>query len=325
MTLRVLVTGGAGYVGSHTCKSLAAAGALPIVYDNLSRGHEWAVKWGPFERGDITDADRLSEVIRTHRPDAVLHFAAYAYVGESVEDPAKYYWNNVVGTLTLLNVMRAEAVNRFVLSSTCSVYGTPEAPTIDESHRRAPINPYGRSKLVIEQCLEDYSRAYGLSAIGLRYFNAAGADPDGEIGEAHDPETHLIPLVLAAAEGFQPDVTVFGADHETPDGTCIRDFVHVSDLADAHVAAIVRLETSHGFDAFNLGSGSGNSVKEVIAAAERISGRAISVRHGERREGDPARLVASNAKARAELGWRPNRSDIDTILVTARNWMKSGK
>jgi UDP-glucose-4-epimerase GalE len=221
--------------------------------------------------------------------------------------------------------MRAEAVNRFVLSSTCSVYGMPEAPMIDESHRRAPINPYGRSKLVIEQCLEDYSRAYGLSAIGLRYFNAAGADPDGEIGEAHDPETHLIPLVLAAAEGFQPDVTVFGADHETPDGTCIRDFVHVSDLADAHVAAIVRLETSHGFDAFNLGSGSGNSVKEVIAAAERISGRAISVRHGEHREGDPARLVASNAKARAELGWRPNRSDIDTILVTARNWMKGGK
>jgi UDP-arabinose 4-epimerase len=323
MTAKILVTGGAGYVGSHVCKALARAGATPIVYDNLVHGHEWAVKWGPFEQGDITDADRLSAVIRAHRPDSILHFAAYAYVGESVVDPAKYYWNNVAGTLTLFRAMRAEGVDRIVLSSTCSVYGTPKTPVIDERHSCEPINPYGRSKLMIERITKDFCDAYGLSAISLRYFNAAGADPEGEIGEAHDPETHLIPLVLAAAAGERPDITVFGTDHDTPDGTCIRDFIHVSDLAEGHIAALARLETSSGYDLFNLGSGTGTSVREIIAAAERISGRPVTVRDGERREGDPARLVATNVKAHEKLGWQPSRSDIDTILGTAWNWMKS--
>lgn len=322
MNERVLVTGGAGYVGSHACKALARAGAEPVVYDNLVHGHEWAVKWGPFEQGDILDPERLAEVMRAHRPNVVMHFAAYAFVGESVEEPAKYYRNNLVGTLTLLDAMREARIDRFVLSSSCAVYGLPDSLLIEESHARNPISPYGTSKMAVERCVEDYGRAYGLKSVSLRYFNAAGADPDGEIGEDHTPETHLVPLVLDAAAGRRPDVTIFGTDHDTSDGTCIRDYVHVTDIAEAHVAAIDFLDRSGGSTAFNLGSGTGMSVNEIIAAANRICERPIPVRHGARREGDPPRLVASNAKARAELGWRPMLSDIDSVLRTAWNWTR---
>jgi UDP-arabinose 4-epimerase len=322
MSNEVLVTGGAGYIGSHACKALAAAGFTPVVYDNLSRGFEWAVKWGPFERGDLLDQAQLETVIARHRPIAVMHFAAFAYVGESVAEPEIYYRNNVAGSLALLAAMRAQGVERMVFSSSCTTYGLQGAEPIVEDTPQAPVNPYGVTKLLAEQAMRDYAVAYGLRGVAMRYFNAAGADPDGEIGEAHDPETHLIPLVLEAAADGTP-LTVFGDDYPTPDGTCIRDYVHVTDLADAHVRAVKSLDRPAGFTAFNLGTGQGLSNLEIIAAARRRTGRDIAFRMGPRRAGDPPVLTADPSKARKELGWTPRRSGVDDIIDTAWRWRLS--
>jgi UDP-arabinose 4-epimerase len=316
----ILVTGGAGYIGSHACKALARAGYRPVVYDNLVYGHERAVKWGPLERGDLLDGARLAAVIARHRPAAAIHFAAYAWVGESVSDPAKYYGNNVGGTLSLLAALRAGGVERLVFSSTCATYGVPERLPINEGHPQRPANPYGHSKRMIEQVLRDYARAYGLRSIALRYFNAAGSDPDGEIGEDHEPETHLIPLVLRAARDSNAPVSIHGTDYPTPDGTCIRDYIHVADLADAHLRALAALEEGAETAACNLGTGRGHSVREVIAAARRVTGREIAVIEGPRRPGDPPELVADATLAGTALGWTPHFTDIDGIIETAWRW-----
>lgn len=319
----ILVTGGAGYIGSHACKALAAAGHTPVTYDNLVYGHERAIKWGPFEKGDILDFNRLGEVIGKYRPSAVIHFAAFAYVGESVTDPAKYYRNNVIGTLTLLDAMRAHDVAQIVFSSSCATYGIPKTIPISEDTEQRPINPYGATKLMVERILADYGAAYGLKSIALRYFNAAGADPDGEIGEYHDPETHLIPLVLDAAAGARPDITVLGDDYDTPDGTCIRDYVHVTDIAEAHVMALAGIGGLRG--AYNLGTGTGVSVSEVIAAARRVTKKDFAVVRGARRAGDPDRLLADPTRIRADLGWTPRHSSIDEMIATAWSWQVHGK
>ena len=320
MASHVLVTGGAGYIGSHTCKMLAETGFTPVTYDNLIYGHEWAVKWGPFEHGDILDSERLHQVLARYRPSAVIHFAAYGYVGESVEDPAKYYRNNVVGTLSLLEAMREAGVSNIVFSSTCATYGVPDEVPITEDQPQRPINPYGMSKLMVEQILADFRVAYGLNSVALRYFNAAGADPEGQIGEAHDPETHLIPLVLDAARGRRPNITIFGEDYDTEDGSCVRDYIHVQDLARAHVLAMERLASGGLKPAYNLGTGRGYSVKEVIAAARRATNLAIPVEHGTRRPGDPAILVADASAVCADLGWTPALTDIEEIIATAWRW-----
>lgn len=317
----ILVTGGAGYIGSHACKALARAGYRPVSYDNLVYGHEWAVKWGPLERGDILDRARLDDVMARHKPDAVMHFAAFAYVGESVAEPAKYYRNNVAGSLALIEACRGHGVNSFVFSSTCATYGSPDKLPIGEDTPQRPINPYGASKLMVERMLADFRAAYGLRSVALRYFNAAGADPDGEIGEDHDPEPHVIPLVLDAAAGKREAISVFGDDYATPDGTCIRDYIHVTDLADAHVKALQKLENgSPCREALNLGTGSGISVRQLIEAAERVTGMPIKVKVAPRRPGDPPELVADAIAARADLGWTPELSDIETILRTAWAW-----
>ena len=321
----MLVTGGAGYVGSHACKALARAGYLPVVYDNLSRGNAWAVKWGPLERGDLANAARLAAILRRHRPFAVLHFAALAYVGESVADPQRYYRNNVGGTINLLQAMRETEVHRIVFSSTCAVYGVPKKIPIPENHPQSPLNPYGHSKRVVEQMLSDSAAAYGLRSVSLRYFNAAGADPDGEIGEVHDPETHLIPLALEAAAGSRRKLTIHGANYPTRDGTCIRDYVHVADLADAHVLALRYMARNRGASAFNLGNGGGFSVRQVIAAAERVTGRNIQVREGPRRPGDSPVLVGDAGSARRKLGWKPRYRDLEAIIGTAWRWSQSGR
>jgi UDP-arabinose 4-epimerase len=320
---RVLVTGGAGYVGSHACKALSRAGYLPVVYDNLSRGHAWAVKWGPLVRGDLLNPARLAKAIAKYRPSAVLHFAAYAYVGESVEAPGRYYRNNFVGTMNLLDAMRSHGIDRFVFSSTCAIYGVPATARIREDHAQQPINPYGHSKRMVEQMLRDYAIAYGLRSVSLRYFNAAGADPEGEIGEAHESETHLIPLVLDAAAGVRRHVTVHGARYATRDGTCIRDYVHVSDLASAHVLALKYLQSNKGAAAFNLGNGRGFSVREVIDAARRVTGLRIPTRMGPRRAGDPPALVGDARLARRILRWRPRYGDIDEIIASAWRWHRA--
>lgn len=317
----ILVTGGAGYIGSHTCKALARAGYTPVAYDNLVHGHEWAVKWGPLERGDILDTERLKDVLERYSPAAVIHFAAFAYVGESVSNPTKYYRNNVVGTLSLLEAMQAAGTARLVFSSSCATYGIPDAVPISEDAPQRPINPYGASKLMCERMIADQCSALGLTAIALRYFNAAGADPEGELGELHEPETHLVPLVLGAAAGQSDHVTVFGEDYDTPDGTCIRDYIHVTDLAAAHVAALTAVTTSTGWQPLNLGSGRGTSVAELIAAAERVTGRKVPVQMGSRRVGDAAALVADATNASDRLGWRAQHSDINSILESAWAWM----
>jgi UDP-arabinose 4-epimerase len=316
----ILVTGGAGYIGSHACKALAQAGYQPVTYDNLVYGHRTAVRWGPLELGDIGDRARLDAVIAKYRPMAVMHFAAFAYVGESVQDPGKYYRNNVAGTLTLLEAMRDQHIARLVFSSTCATYGVPEQIPIPEDHPQRPINPYGASKLMIERMLQDFDAAHGLRSISLRYFNAAGADPDAETGESHEPETHLIPLVLDAAAGLRPAITIFGDDYDTPDGTCIRDYVHVTDLAQAHVLALQALEHDAPTTAYNLGNGKGFSVREVIEEAARITGRPIPINIGSRRAGDPPRLVGDADRIHAELGWRPRFADLGTIVETAWRW-----
>ena len=321
----ILVTGGAGYIGAHACKALAAAGYSPVTYDSLVYGHKRAVKWGPFEKGDILDSERLAEVMQRHKPSAVMHFAAFAYVGESVTDPAKYYRNNVVGTLSLLDTARMHGVSRIVFSSTCATYGIPDTVPISEDTPQKPINPYGASKLMIERVLSDYGDAYGISSVALRYFNAAGADADGEIGESHDPETHLIPRVLDAASGVRPHITILGDDYPTPDGTCIRDYVHVTDLAEAHVRALDNLGEGNLRRAYNLGTGSGFSVAQVIAAAERVTGRKIPVVIGARRPGDPAQLLADASLLARELDWKARHSSLDHILETAWRWHQRGR
>jgi UDP-glucose-4-epimerase GalE len=319
MSKSILVTGGAGYVGSHACKVLAGAGYRPVIYDNLSRGHAEAVRWGPLVEGDLHDHDKLVAALRSHEIAAVMHFAAFAYVGESVGEPDLYYRNNVGGTLALLAAMREAGVGTIVFSSTCAVYGVPDKVPIGESTAKAPLNPYGETKLVIEQALHWYGGAYGLRYAALRYFNAAGADPGGEIGEDHDPETHLIPRVLRAALGRGDPVEIYGTDYPTPDGTAIRDYIHVTDLADAHVRALGHLERG-GSIALNLGTGQGASVREVIAAVERVAGRPVPQREAPRRPGDPPELVADPALARERLGWQPRYSDLDTIVATALAW-----
>lgn len=322
-TFPVLVTGGAGYIGSHVCKALAQAGYTPITYDNLVYGHRWAVKWGPLEEGDILDRKRLDQVIYRYQPKAVMHFAAYAYVGESVENPGKYYRNNVTGTLNLLEAMRDNQLDKVIFSSTCATYGIPQRVPITENHPQRPINPYGASKLMIERMLEDFYVAHGIRSISLRYFNAAGADPDGEIGEDHDPEPHLVPLALFAALGRRPGITIFGVDYETPDGTCIRDFIHVTDLGDGHLLALKALENGAQRAAYNLGNGLGFSVREVIKTAKDVTGRSIKVKIGARRSGDPPSLVGDARKAINELGWKQHYSDLSVIIETAWKWSLS--
>ena len=316
----ILVTGGAGYIGSHACKALARAGYTPIAYDNLVYGHEWAVKWGPFVRGDILDRSGLVDAIERYRPQAVMHFAAFAYVGESVTDPAKYYRNNVAGTLALLEAMQNTRLSRLVFSSTCATYGIPASLPINENTEQSPVNPYGASKFMVERILTDFRHAYALDSVALRYFNAAGADGDCEIGEDHDPETHLIPLVLDAASGLRPDITVFGDDYPTSDGTCIRDYIHVEDLAEAHVVALTKLERGNALPAYNLGTGKGVSVKLLIERAREITGRQIKTVVAARRAGDPPELVADAKLAMSDLKWTPQHSDIDTILTDAWRW-----
>jgi UDP-glucose-4-epimerase GalE len=316
----ILVTGGAGYVGSHACKALAAAGYTPVVYDNLGRGHRELVRWGPLEVGDLGDGARLDEVFARHRPQAVMHFAAFAYVGESVQDPALYYRNNVGGTLELLEAMRRAGVDALVFSSTCATYGVPERMPISEEAEQRPINPYGSTKLVIEHVLRDFDAAYGLRSVCLRYFNAAGCDPDGETGEIHDPEPHIIPRVLMAATGELPHVDIFGTDYPTPDGTCLRDYIHVADLAQGHVQALDYLKRGGATTAVNLGTGHAFSVREVIAAAERVTGRRIPVREAARRAGDPPVLVADATRARLLFGFGPRYVEIAPIVETAWKW-----
>ncbi len=320
---RILVTGGAGYIGSHACKALSAVGYTPITYDNLVYGHPWAVKWGPLEKGDILDRDRLDEVIAAYQPEAVMHFAAYAYVGESVENPGKYYRNNMAGALTLLEALRDHQIDKFIFSSTCATYGMPQKMPISEDHSQLPINPYGNSKLMVEQMLKDFHAAHGIRSISLRYFNAAGADSDGEIGEKHDPETHLIPLILDVAAGKRSQITIFGDDYDTPDGTCIRDYIHVTDIAEAHILALEKLKSMNGACAYNLGNGKGFSVNEVIETTRKVTKCSIPVQIGQRRAGDPARLVGDATLIRNELGWKPAFSDLISIVETAWNWHKN--
>jgi UDP-arabinose 4-epimerase len=322
---RVLVTGGAGYIGSHACKALSKAGYLPVTFDSLVYGHEWAVKWGPLERGDILDRARVDDLMAQYRPIAIMHFAAFAYVGESVSDPGKYYRNNVAGSLNLLESARDHGVDKFIFSSTCATYGVPDRLPITEDTPQRPINPYGASKLMVERMLADFDAAHGLRSIALRYFNAAGADPDGEIGEWHEPETHLVPLVLDAASGRRPGVTVFGADYDTPDGTCIRDYIHVTDLANAHVQALGALEMGSQSTVYNLGNGEGFSVLDVVHAVERVTGLTVPASRGDRRVGDPAALVSDAALARDELGWQPQITSIDEIVRTAWAWHQKSK
>ena len=321
---RILVTGGAGYIGSHTCKALAARGYEPVVFDSLENGHRGAVQWGALETGDMLDSGALRTVLERHDFAAVVHFAAYAYVGQSVIEPAAYYRNNVVGSMNLLDAMREAGVDTIVFSSTCATYGIPSRTPIDEEEIGKPINPSGRSKLKIEQLLGDYSRAYGMRACSLRYFNAAGADPDGDIGEVHDPEPHLIPNVLWAGMGRQERLRVYGGDYPTPDGTCIRDFVHVTDLAEAHCLALEYLFANPGSHVFNLGSEQGHSVMEVIKAAESELGLTVPYDIEPRRPGDPPVLVADSAKAERELGWTRRHSSLHEILQTAWRWEGAG-
>lgn len=318
----ILIVGGAGYIGSHLNKEISKQGHNTVVFDNLSYGHEKFVKWGSFELGDLGNINDIRSIFWKYPIDAVMHFAAFTYVGESVEDPQKYYLNNVKNTLNLLQVMLEENVKQFVFSSTCATYGNPVEIPITENHPQNPINPYGRGKLIVEQILKDYSRAYGLKYASLRYFNAAGADPDGEVGELHDPETHLIPLILDVAAGKRDAIKIFGTDYNTPDGTCIRDYIHVTDLADAHILALKYLQDGGESDVFNLGNGNGFSVKEVIDAAQKITGKNIRAVEDERRPGDPPILVGSSDKAKEVLKWKPKYDDLYKIIETAWNWHK---
>jgi UDP-glucose 4-epimerase len=321
--MTILVTGGAGYIGSHTVKHLKNSGHRCVVLDNLVYGHKEAVCVPDFEQGDLLDQGFLASVFQKYQFDAVVHFAAYAYVGESVENPQKYYTNNVVGTLNLLNAMMEAGVKKIVFSSTCATYGNPVYIPLDEKHIQNPINPYGQSKLIVEKILADYLKAYGLKYIALRYFNAAGASTEGEIGECHHPETHLIPLVLKTITGKRKAITVFGNDYNTPDGTCIRDYIHVEDLAAAHQAALEKLDTHSG--CINLGTGVGTSVEEVIKAAEQVTGLPCPTEYAPRRPGDPEVLYAANDMAKRILGWSPQYTKIEDIIGSAWIWEQKSK
>lgn len=316
----ILVTGGAGYIGSHTCKELWRRGYLPVTIDNFIYGHESSVRWGPLVRGDINDAELLDQVFAQYAPSAVIHFAAYAYVGESMLDPGKYYQNNVSGTIAVLEAMRRHGCRHFVFSSSCATYGMPESLPITESHPQRPISPYGRSKLIIEEILKDYDRAYGLQSFCLRYFNASGADQAGELGEDHTPETHAIPLTIYAAMGKTDAFKVFGTDYPTPDGSAVRDYVHVEDLADAHIRAVEFLQRNSASQAVNLGSGCGVSVLDIIREVQQVSGKEVKIVHDARRAGDPPMLIADPTKAKNLLQWQPARSDLQTIIASAWSW-----
>jgi UDP-glucose-4-epimerase GalE len=319
---RVLVTGGAGYIGSHVCKILKKSGYFPVVYDNLVHGHKDFVQWGPFEYGDIRDTARVLQVIQKYQPISVMHFAAFGYVGESVNDPIKYYENNVLGTMSLLRAMNFCGVKDIVFSSTCATYGIPSDIPIVEDLPQRPINPYGWSKLFIEQILKDYANAYGLKSVIFRYFNAAGADNEGAVGEDHCSEMHLIPLIFDVALGKKDAIDVFGDDYPTRDGTCVRDYLHVLDIAEAHVLALKYLEKNGVSNIFNLGTGKGYSVKEIIATVEKITGKVITINIKKRRHGDPAILIADAKKAQAFLGWSPKYASLDILIDHAWNWHK---
>lgn len=318
--MAILVCGGAGYIGSHINKQLNKEGYETVVFDNLVYGHREAVKWGRFEKGDLGNQEEIDAVFDKYNIEAVFHFAAYAYVGESVQNPEKYYFNNVANTLNLLRAMRKHGCSKIIFSSTCATYGEPEKIPITEDMPQNPINPYGASKLMVERIFKDYQKAYGLQFVVLRYFNAAGADPEGEIGESHNPETHIIPLVLDAAAGIRPDIKVFGTDYDTPDGSCVRDYIHVYDLATAHLLALHYLEKGNESDFFNLGNETGTSVLEVVEAVRRVTGRKFKVTLADRRAGDPAGLVGSSEKAGKVLGWKPLYGDIDRIVEHAWKW-----
>ena len=318
--MHVLITGGAGYIGSHTAKLLAKAGLQPVVFDNLERGNREAVRWGPLVEADLADRGALTKVFGRYPIEAVIHFAAFAYVGESMQSPELYFRNNLVNTINLLDVMREQKVRKIVFSSSCATYGQPKDVPIREDHIQSPVNPYGESKLMVERLLYWYGRIHGLSSVALRYFNAAGADPEGEIGEDHDPETHLIPLAISAALGQTPYLEIYGTDYDTADGTAVRDYLHVTDLADAHLAALRYLDHGGASDAFNLGAGKGHSVREVLAMVARLSGQTVPARERPRREGDPAALIADATKAARVLDWRPRHSSLEEIVQTAWNW-----
>lgn len=320
----ILVIGGAGYIGSHMVRMLAKQGYNPVVFDNLSKGHREAVANYPFELGDLGDKTRLTEVFKKYGIEAVMHFAAFAEVGESVKEPSKYYHNNVAKVLDLLDALVENHIKYFVFSSTAATFGEPIRPKIDETHPQNPINPYGNTKLMVEKMLADFDTAYGLKATALRYFNASGADDSGEIGESHNPETHLIPIVLQAAAGKRPSIKMFGTDYPTPDGTCVRDYVHVNDLARAHILALEKMVKDNVSERFNLGSGNGFSVAKLVKEAKRITGIDFKVENAPRRAGDPAVLVADSAKAEKVLGWKP-QYNLARIIETAWNWEQHRK
>ena len=320
----VLVTGGAGYIGSHACKALASAGYTPVTYDNLITGWQEAVKFGPFEHGDLLDRARLDEVFAKHQPAAVMHFAALSQVGEAMQEPGTYWSNNVTGSLNLIEAAVAAGCLDFVFSSTCATYGDHDNVVLDENTSQHPLNAYGASKRAIEDILRDFEAAYGLRHVIFRYFNVAGADPDGEVGEFHRPETHLIPLMLDAIDGKRDGLTVFGTDYDTPDGTCIRDYVHVCDLVDAHVLGLDWLEHGKGSRVFNLGTGSGFSVLEVIDKSKSVTNRPVPHTIGPRRAGDCTKLVSGSARAETELGWTPKRSTLETMITDAWRWHQTG-
>ncbi len=317
--MKVLVVGGAGYIGSHTCKLLAKKNDQPIVVDNLSEGHQWAVKWGPFYKTDISNTNELVDILKKEKVEAVFHFAAFAKVGESMEQPLKYYRNNVMGVLSLLTAMKQADVKKIIFSGTCAVYSSAEKPPFSEETKTSPINPYGKSKLMAEGLLQDFVRAHGFSATVLRYFNACGADLEKEIGEEHNPESHLIPLVLKATHDPAFTLSVYGDNYPTKDGTCIRDYVHVADLAEAHLLALEKMQEK-SFSIFNLGTGKGHSVKEIISAAESVTGKKVKLKVSDRRPGDPPELIADASKCKSVLGWSAKKSDLETIISSANNW-----
>ena len=320
--MKILVVGGAGYIGSHMVKWLVSADHDVTTFDNLSKGYRDAVVGGEFIDGDLANHEQLDQLLKSVAFDAVIHFASFIEVAESVSDPARYYQNNFTNTQHLLDAMVKHGASNFIFSSTAAIFGEPQYTPIDESHPKLPINPYGQSKLMVEQMLEDYDKAYGLKSVSLRYFNAAGADPDGKLGERHDPETHLIPLILQAASGRRKMISLFGNDYDTPDGTCVRDYIHVQDLCDAHMLALGKLIETGESDQFNLGNGLGYSVQEVIDCANKITGHDIPVQIEARRQGDPAILVADATRANQELGWTPS-SDLEKIIESAWAWEQS--
>jgi len=322
MRKTILVTGGAGYIGSHVVMQLLKRGYFPVTYDNLSEGHKWAVVGGDLIIGDLADTEKLNETFSKYEIDAIMHFAASAYVGESMRNPRKYFQNNVANTINLLNVASGHHVKYFIFSSSCATYGMPAEIPITEEHPQVPINPYGESKLMVEKILSWYSRVYGLKYVSLWYFNAAGADPEEELGEAHDPEIHLIPRVLQAALDSRKHVEIYGTDYDTPDGTCIRDYIHVTDLAEAHLLALEYLCSSGKSDVFNLGNEKGCSVREVIDTAKKVTGREIHVKEAPRRPGDPPVLIAASEKARSILGWQPKFENLSDIIETAWKWLR---